>query len=148
MTSLQLALAVGAVIGLGIAVMLYVLVPAQPDLRDVLNRLSPPARRRPGAPIPSANPDTEERLGIWAERTLPARLLGVPPARDLAVLRKTPAQFYGRKVLYGLLGLILPTLLTGFFTLLGISIPFVVPVGATLDRSAVRLMTSPRAITQ
>ena len=94
------------------------------------------------------NPDTEERLGIWAERTLPARFLGVPPARDLAVLRKTPAQFYGRKVLYGLLGLVLPTLLTGFFTLIGISIPFVVPVGATVILSAVLFMMPSRDISE
>ena len=148
MTGLQLALAFGAVIGLGAAVMLYVLVPTQPDLRDVLNRLSPPARRRPGAPVPSAHPDTEEWLGIWAERTLPARLLGVPPARDLAVLRKTPAQFYGRKVLYGLLGLILPTLLTGFFTLLGIKVPLAVPAGATVILSAVLFMMPSRDIAE
>ena len=146
MTGLQLALAFGALIGLGVAVMLYALVPAQPDLRDVLTRLSPPARPRPGAPVPSVNPDTEERLGIWAERTLPARLLGAPPARDLAVLRKTPAQFYGRKVLYGLLGLVLPALLTGFFTLLGIGIPFVVPVGATVILSGVLFMMPSRDI--
>lgn len=146
MTGLQLALAFGALIGLGAAVMLYVLVPSQPDLGDVLGRLSPPTRRRPGAPVPSANPDTEERLGIWAERTLPARFLGAPPARDLAVLRKTPAQFYGRKVLYGLLGLILPSLLTGFFTMLGIKVPFVVPVGATVALAAVLFMMPSRDI--
>ena len=148
MTGLQLALALGTIVGIGLAVMLYVLVPAQPDLRDVLTRLSPPARRRPGAASPTVNPDTEERLGIWAERTLPARFLGVPPARDLAVLRKTPAQFYGRKVLYGLLGLVLPALLTGFFTLIGISIPFVVPVGATVILSAVLFMMPSRDISE
>ncbi len=146
MTGLQIALALGALTGLGVAVMAYQLIPAQPDLADVLARLSPPARRRPGAPAPSANPDTEERLGIWAERTLPARLLGVPPSRDLAVLRKTPAQFYGRKVLYGLLGLVLPALLSGFFAVIGIRIPFVLPVGATVILSAVLFMTPSRDI--
>ena len=148
MTGLQLALALGALIGLGAAGILFAAVPAQPDLGDVLARLSPPTRRRAGAPVISANPDTEERLGIWAERTLPARLLGVPPARDLAVLRKTHAQFYGRKVLYGLLGLILPTLMTGFFALIGISVPFVVPVAATLGLSAVLFMMPSRDISE
>ena len=148
MTGLQLALALGALIGLGAAGLLFAAVPAQPDLGDVLARLSPPSRRRAGAPVTSANPDTEERLGIWAERTLPARLLGVPPARDLAVLRKTHAQFYGRKVLYGLLGLILPTLMTGFFALIGISVPFVVPVAATLGLSAVLFMMPSRDISE
>ncbi len=148
MTGLQLALALGALIGIGAAGLLFAAVPAQPDLGDVLARLSPPARRRLGGPAISANPDAEERLGIWAERTLPARLLGVPPTRDLAVLRKTPAQFYGRKVLYGLLGLILPTLMTGFFALIGISVPFVVPVAATLVLSAVLFMMPSRDISE
>ena len=148
MTGLQLALLFGALIGLGVAVLIFSLIPAQPDLRDVLSRLSPPARRRVGAAVVSAAPDTEERLGIWAERTLPARLLGAPPARDLAVLRKTPAQFYGRKVLYGILGLVLPAVLTGFFTLIGIAIPFVVPVGATAILSAVLFMMPSRDISE
>jgi hypothetical protein len=146
MTGLQLALVFGALIGLGVAVMVYQLIPAQPDLGDVLSRLSPPARRRVGAVAAAAIPDTEERLGIWAERTLPARFLGVPPARDLAVLRKTPAQFYGRKVAYGILGLVLPAALTGFFTLIGITVPFVVPVGATVILSAVLFTMASRDI--
>ncbi|MBT9257693.1 hypothetical protein KMZ30_19135 [Phycicoccus sp. KQZ13P-1] len=148
MTTLQLSLALGLVVGLGVAGIAYALVPAQPDLGDVLARLSPPARRRPGAPTASVNPDLEERLGLWAERTLPTRLLGVPPARDLAVVRKTPAQFYGKKVLYGLLGMVLPTAVTGFFALIGLRIPFVVPVGATLLLSAVLFMTPSRDIGQ
>ena len=146
MTALQLAIAFGAVIGVGVAVMLYVLVPAQPDLRDVLTRLSPPARRRAGAAAPSVNPDLEERLGIWAERSLPARLLGAPPARDLAVLRKTPAQFYGKKVLYGLLGLCMPPLIGTFFTLIGIKVPVVFPVGATVVLATVLFMMPSRDV--
>lgn len=146
MTALQLAIAFGAVIGVGVAVMLYVLVPAQPDLRDVLTRLSPPARRRAGAAAPSVNPDLEERLGIWAERSLPALLLGAPPARDLAVLRKTPAQFYGKKVLYGLLGLCMPPLIGTFFTLIGIKVPVVFPVGATVVLATVLFMMPSRDV--
>ena len=146
MTGLQISLALGALIGLAAAVLLYLLVPAQPDLGDVLSRLSPPARRRLGAVVPSAAPDTEERLGIWAERTLPARVLGVPPARDLAVLRMTPARFYGRKVLYGILGLVLPTLLVGFFALIGIKVPLVVPAGVTVILAAVMFMMPSRDI--
>ena len=42
MTALQIALASGALIGLGVALAIYQIVPAQPDLRDVLDRLTPP----------------------------------------------------------------------------------------------------------
>ena len=148
MTGLQLALLLGVAIGVGLAGAVYALTPAQPDLGHVLARLSPPARLRPGAPTPTASPDTTERLGIWAERTLPARLLGVAPAPDLAVLRQTPAQFYGRKVTYGLLGLVLPSALTGFFTLLGIAVPFAVPIGATIVLAAVMFVMPSRDIAE
>ena len=40
-TGLQLALAGGALIGLGVALLLWRLVPADPDLADALARLSP-----------------------------------------------------------------------------------------------------------
>ncbi len=137
MTGLQLAGLLGLVIGVGVAGAVYALIPAQPDLGDVLARLSPATRTRPGDKPVSLAPDATERLGIWAERRLPARLLGVPPAADLAVLRQTPAQFYGRKVTYALLGLAVPPLLGTFFTLIGIHVPFVIPFGASLVLAAV-----------
>ena len=137
MTGVQLAIILGAVVGIGVAGLVYYLVPAQPDLGDVVDRLAPPARRRPGAVAPTVAPGMEERMGMWAERTLPARLLGIPPARDLAVMRQTPAQFYGRKVLYALLGLAVPPLLGTFFTLIGIHVPLVIPFGASLVLAAV-----------
>lgn len=138
MTGLQLALALGALLGLGAAGLLYAAVPAQPDLGDVLARLSPADRPRRGAgPAEAARPDTEERLGIWAQRTLPARLLGIPPAQDLAVLAMTPARFYGRKVSYALLGLAMPTALSTFAALLGVHVPLVLPTLAVLVLSVV-----------
>ena len=137
MTGVQLAIILGAVVGIGLAGLVYYLVPAQPDLGDVVDRLAPPARRGPGAVAPTVAPGMEERMGMWAERTLPARLLGIPPARDLAVMRQTPAQFYGRKVLYALLGLAVPPLLGTFFTLIGIHVPLVIPFGASLVLAAV-----------
>lgn len=148
MTGLQLAILFGVLVGVGVAGAVYALVPAQPDLADVLHRLSP-GSRRVAAPVSDATaPGMEERLGIWAQRSLPARLLGAVPARDLAVLRRTPAQFYGRKVAYGLVGLALPTLLTGFFTLIGISIPVVVPVGGTVLLGALMFLAPSRDVAQ
>ena len=49
-TGLQLALAGGALVGLGVALLLWRLAPAHPDLADALHRLSPqqhPPQRRP-----------------------------------------------------------------------------------------------------
>ncbi len=148
MTAVQLALVLGVVVGTGVAGAVYALVPAQPDLGDVLARLSPTSRRATSVGSPSATPDAEERLGIWAQRTLPGRLLGAAPARDLAVLRRTPAQFYGRKVTYGLLGLVLPSLLTGFFTLIGLRVPTVVPVGGTVLLAALLFVAPSRDLAE
>lgn len=149
MTALQLSLAVGALIGVGLAGLIYQLIPTQPDLGDVLARLSPPARRRAGSgQVAQAATGTEERLGIWAQRTLPARLLGLPPARDLLVLRMTPAQFYGKKVSYALAGLILPAFATGFFRLIGIPLPVTVPLIATLVLATVLFLAPARDIRQ
>lgn len=145
MTGLQLALALGLVIGAGVAGAVYALIPPRPDLAAVLERLSPPARRRLDVAA-SASPDAEERLGIWAERTFPARLLGAVPTRDLAVLRRSRAQFYGRKVAYGLLGLVLPGAMTAFVAMLGIHVPTVVPVGGTVVLGALMFMAPSRDV--
>ena len=72
-TGLQLALLAGALVGLGVALLAWRLVPAQPDLAESLARLGPHPLRRP-TPASSAGPaDTRERLGLWATRTLPTR---------------------------------------------------------------------------
>lgn len=147
MNGVSLAMLFGALLGAGLAGMVYALVPAQPDLRDVLTRLSPAARRPlAGAPGPTAAPSVEERLGIWAQRSLPARLLGLPPQRDLNVLRMSVARFYGKKITYAFVGLTLPGLLAGFLRLIGIPVPVVVPLGVTLVLAAVLFMMPGRDI--
>ena len=65
-TSLQLAIAAGALIGLGVALLTWRLVPAQPDLRDALDRLSP-EHARPHASAPVAGRPTQ-RPGAWVRR--------------------------------------------------------------------------------
>lgn len=149
MTGLQLALLIGAMLGAGVALALYLLIPARPDPGAVLTRLSPPARTHRFTPDPATAsvPGLEERVGIWAQRTLPARLLGVVPATDLAVLRMSPATFYGKKISYALLGLILPpVLITLASTLLGVTLPFVVPAGASLALAGLLFLAPARDI--
>ncbi|GIG21158.1 membrane protein [Cellulomonas chitinilytica] len=141
MNGFQLALALGGVTTAGVAGAAYALVPMQPDLKDVLERLSP-GSGRPSAPAAASIATREERWGIWAQRALPARLLGLPPARDLAVLGVTPAQFYGRKVTGAAAGFCLPLVLTLAAPLLGIHLPFVIPLAATLAL-AVLLFVAP-----
>jgi hypothetical protein len=132
MTGIQLALASGALLGLGVALAIWAAVPAHPDLADALDRLTPPTRRPAAAAAIGAGPTRQERLGLWARQRLPRTVWLRTPAADLAILRKSDAQFFGEKVLYAVLGLAIPPALTGFFALLGLTLPALVPAGATL----------------
>src|SRR5215213_4031167 len=107
-TGLQLALAGGTLVGLGVALLLWRLAPAHPDLADALQRLSPRAHRVEA--IPGAA-DSRQRLGVWALKRLPAAVWARTPTRDLALLRIPLARFYGDKVLYAVVGLCIPPLL-------------------------------------
>ena len=70
-------------------------------------------------------------------KVLPAPVWGRTPSRELAILRQPLSQFYGEKIRYALLGLAIPPGLTMLFTLAGASLPFAVPVVASVGLSAV-----------
>lgn len=133
-TGLQLALVGGAMIGLGAALLLWRLVAVDPDLADVLERLSPAHTRRHLNQAPTST-DSKDRLGIWAIKHLPAATWGRAPTSELALLRIPTQRFYGEKVLYALLGLIIPPLLTTLFTLLGLTLPILLPAAGSVALS-------------
>ena len=130
-TGLQVAIAAGALLGLSLALLIWRVVPAQPDLRDALERLSPDHVRRRTQAVGAAS-DSTQRLGLWGMKVLPASVWGRTPSRELAILRKPLSRFYGEKILFAMVGLAIPPLLTMFFTLLGANLPFVIPVVATI----------------
>jgi Flp pilus assembly protein TadB len=68
---------------------------------------------------------------------LPAAAWARTPSRELALLRIPVARFYGEKVLYAVVGLCLPPLLTALFYLLDLRLPVVIPVLATVALAAV-----------
>lgn len=130
MTSgLQLAILAGGLVGIGVALLLQQLIPAQPDLADALSRLDPTS---PRAVVLETGGDRRERLGRWAMRVFPPRVWGTVPASDLAVLRMSLSRFYGEKVLFLLIGVLVAPVFAAFLSLLGWSIPVAVPVGASL----------------
>lgn len=98
--------------------------PAQPDLRNALERLSPEhARRHVDAPVAG---EPTQRLGAWGLRVLPPAVWGRTPTAELAILRKPVTRFYGEKVSFALLGLVIPPVLTST-TLFGADLPVPVP---------------------
>ena len=139
-TTAQLVIASGALVGLGVALLIWRLVPAEPDLRDALDRLSPNHSRRTPATASTAAADTTERLGLWGIKTLPAGMWARTPTRELAILRKPLSRFYGEKILYALLGLVIPPLLTVLFNTFDAGLPLFVPVFASIALAAVMFL--------
>lgn len=136
-TGLQLALVAGALVGLGVALLVWRLAPADPDLGDALQRLSPEHAKRRSAEATHTASDTRERLGVWGMKTLPAGAWGTIPVKELAILRIPISRYYGEKIMFALLGLAIPPLLTTFFTLLGARLPIFIPAAATLGLATV-----------
>ena len=132
MTGAQIALASGALISLGLVLAVWRLVPATPDLNDVMVRLSPHRARQHRGLVPEPATTGAERLGLWAMRHLPAGVWGTIPTRELALLRVSLPRYYGEKVTFALLGLVFPGLLVAAVGLFGFALPVVIPVVASL----------------
>ncbi|HET7477086.1 MAG TPA: type II secretion system F family protein [Dermatophilaceae bacterium] len=136
-TGLQLALAGGALIGLGVALLGWRFTPADPDLSDALRRLSPEHAKRHAVDTAHRSGDARERLGRWGMRALPVVAWGTTPTKELAILRIPLTRYYGEKILFAVLGLAIPPLITAFFTLIGAQPPIFIPIVATVGLAAV-----------
>ncbi|MGD8200923.1 type II secretion system F family protein [Ornithinimicrobium sp. W1679] len=143
MTALQVVLAAGGLLGAGLALVLSQLVPAHPDLGQVLARLSPAGARQAQSdteaaarPRATVGEDVRDVLGAWGSRHLPAAVWGRVAPADLAVLGITPARFCGEKLLYAFIGLLAGPVLS-WAAMFSFSIPVYVPVVATLALAGV-----------
>ena len=132
---MQLALVSGGLIGLGLALLVIRLLPADPDLADALGRLTP---TRPGSGTSTkAATGGKERLGLWAIRVLPPAMWTRTPTKELALLRIPLARFYGEKIVFAFLGALIPPMLGLFFSMLGLELPLTIPALASLGLAAV-----------
>ncbi len=135
-TGLQLAILGGVLAGAGLAGLVWRLAPVHAHPGDVLARLSPDADAalaRANAEVDPADDATlADRLGRWGMRLLPRSVWGSPPRQELALMRIPLHRFYGDKLLYALVGLLIPAVLTSLFAVLGWRMPIVLPVGAAL----------------
>lgn len=137
-TGLQLALLGGLCLGAGIAALVWRLVPAQPDALDVAVRMAPGTRTSVSATAVDATAGgVPERLGRWGMKTLPARVWGTVPSQQLALLRMSLVRFYGEKLTFALLGLMIPPLLSSLALIAGVTVPVVLPVAAGLALAGV-----------
>lgn len=137
-TGLQFAILGGALLGSGVALLLWRFVPAEPDLADVVQRYSPEGTKaRVVAHATVSITGTPDRIGVWAMKRFPAGWWGRTPTRELALLRIPVHRHYGKKVLYAVAGLLIPPALTYFFTVLGWTIPFVIPTAGSLGMAII-----------
>ena len=134
MTGLQLAIVSGGLIGLGLTLLVARLLPVEPDLADALDRVS--AGRRQSSTTAAIAHTGKERLGLWGLRVLPPGLWVRTPTRELALLRISTAQFYGEKLTFAWLGLMIPPGLTLLFNSLGLGLPLQIPAFASIGLAA------------
>ena len=133
-TGLQLAIVSGGLIGLGLTLLVARLLPVEPDLADALDRVSS-TRRQASASAGTAHTG-KERLGLWGLRVLPPGLWVRTPTRELALLRISTAQFYGEKLTFAFLGLVIPPGLALLFNSLGLGLPLQIPALASIGLAA------------
>ena len=132
---MQLAIVSGGLVGLGLALLVIRLLPADPDLADALGRLTP---TRPGSGTSTkAATGGKERLGLWAIRVLPPAMWTRTPTKELALLRIPLARFYGEKIVFAFLGALIPPVLGLFFNMLGLELPLTIPAIASFGLAVV-----------
>ena len=133
--SLQLAVLAGGLIGLGVTLAFARVLPAEPDLADAVERVS--STRSGTTTRLSPARSGKERLGLWGLRVLPPGLWVRTPTRELALLRIPVAQFYGEKLTFAGLGLVIPPGLTLLFRSLGLDLPLTIPALASIALAVV-----------
>lgn len=134
--TLQLVLLGGGLIGGAGALLLWHLVPTDPDLGDTLARLSPVSAADKAREAATA-PSRVERLGQWGLARLPTSAWTATPTKELRLLQIPVARYHGEKIAYALGGLVLGPLLTGLWVLLGWSVPVAIPTIGSLALAAV-----------
>ncbi|MEV4616926.1 hypothetical protein AB0K43_30675 [Kitasatospora sp. NPDC049258] len=119
------AILAGAVVGIGLALLLREIIPAPPDLGGALERVEgrTPAARHDHERESTA-PRWERAAAAAADRFAAQLRL---PLRNLDLVGQTPAAFLTTKAALALGGLLLPSLLTGILILGGWSISFALP---------------------
>lgn len=136
-TGLQIALVGGAMVGLGLALLIWRLVPNTPDVVDVVRRYSMEAVKERAAVREDVAPtNLVEQLGLWAMRRLPATVWGKTPTKELRLLRIPLHRHYGNKVAFAAVGLAVPPLIGYYLVVMGLPIPLVAPAGISLVAAA------------
>lgn len=136
---MRAVIVVGLIGGTGLAMVLFSLLPAQPDLRGALARLNPDrntlerdralAKSRTDQPV-------EMRLGMWVDQHLTRWLPLRVPDSELRLLGLSRQRFLGEKLGFAAIGALFPYLAAAGAALLGVGLPVAIPVVASLGLAA------------
>ncbi len=140
MTALQIQLALGGLIGLGLALIVRGLAPATPDLGAALHAMTPATVTGPGPA------DLTTRLGLWATTRIPAAARVRVADADFAILGINPITHHGRRLLAAGYGLLLPTLANLLLAAAGLPLPWALPAAAGLASGAAFLVIADSTI--
>ncbi|NMR19224.1 type II secretion system F family protein [Cellulomonas fimi] len=126
----------GALVGVGVTMIVAGAVPTHPDLHAALLRLDPRTADDPRWRARSSADGRGWGPGAWVrDRVLP-RLVEVLRLRryaaDLHLLDRRPEDLAARKAGYALLGLAFPTLVTLGLAIAGVRLPAVIPTTVAL----------------
>lgn len=142
----QIGVLGGAAAGGGLILAARGLWPSRrPDPVAVLDRLDPAKRAQP-APRSSGPARVNHPLQrLFGQKFLDAAASSAlvrPPHADLALLGISVEGYVAMRLASGLLGLLIPPLLTGLAVTFGIAVPFEVPLAATIAVGAVLFISA------
>lgn len=141
--AVQLWVLAGAMVGGGIALLVWWLQPAQPDLAQALARLAP---GQPAAVVGDTGPaGVRDRIGMWAIGHLPGRWVRGVPDRDLQLLGMPLRAYYGEKVSAVLVVLVGIPVVGGLYSA-RTGLPLAVPALATVMVAALAWLLPDRRI--
>lgn len=123
---------IGALLGLGVYLLVRGLVPAEPDAQRVIARMS--GADRPVDVADDEAPSGSVRVGTWLQRRIPRDVLArvMPSNADLELVGRHPTTVMGEKVLAAVGAMLVGPLLALLNAMLGLGLPGSIPVGLML----------------
>lgn len=120
----------GAVVGLGVALLIREAVPAPPDLVSTLARLQIPPPADGSMDGAGGRSRVQDVLGGWVRRRLDRS--GLPmPSRDLDLLGRSVEAHLAGKLTLAIAGLVLGPLTATVVVVAGVGVPVTIPIGAS-----------------
>ena len=134
-TTLQISIAGGMLVGLGVAILIGRLMPAHVDSKWAIEQLDPIRATTKAVEAQSVS-GMQNQIGLFIERKGPSSMWPRVPRRELALLQRPAHVHLGEKALLALVGLLFPPLFMIVVGMLGMHLPFALPAVASLGLAA------------